>query len=165
MLEWCIKNYRYVRLMLSALQHGISSLRLSPSFIMWPRVKRFKRKKHVYRWKYVKNYSIYSRTCATWRYTHFCVDFAMFCCFIVVFKVILLSAGEDLLNGSSLLQLPANVVVVLNSCFEHIRDFDLELSFETLPATTHIIPNMQKVQLLFDFAQKLKKLRVKPRHD
>ena len=91
---------------------------------------------------------------------HFDSDDLQYYYKIFIIQLCIYIPGDDLLCGNALLELPARVAVALSSCFEQIRDNDLELSFEALPATTAVLPNIQEVQLLFDFAQKLKNLRV-----
>ena len=68
--------------------------------------------------------------------------------------------GEQLLNATAYLSLSANSVVTINAAFERIHETDMELSFEALPSNSPNIPFGNEVQMLYDFVQKLVKVKV-----
>lgn len=66
-----------------------------------------------------------------------------------------------LLSDEGKLSLPAEALVVVNKAFETIRGTaDFDSSFEATPANTSKLPHLQDVQMLFDFVQKLSRLKV-----
>ena len=70
-------------------------------------------------------------------------------------------SGEQLLDGSAYLSLSANCVAALNTAFDRIHEADLEISFETLPTNNPRVPFMNEIQILYDFVQKITKLKVR----
>ena len=70
-------------------------------------------------------------------------------------------AGELLLTGHAYLALSAASIVALNASLERIQESDLESSFEATPSNTTKIPLCSEIQMLYDFTQKLIKLKVR----
>jgi hypothetical protein len=84
-------------------------------------------------------------------------------CLLIKLSLILYTfyLGELLLSDEGKLSLPASALRAVNRAFETIStDEDFETSFEATPASSSKIPHLHNVQMLYDFVQKLTRLKV-----
>lgn len=70
--------------------------------------------------------------------------------------------GELLLSDDGKLTVPAGKLIVVNHAFETVlhNEEDFETSFEATPANSAKIPHLHNVQIVYDFVQKLRRLKV-----